>query len=120
MHLVFIADGLALAGNAPRIFLKTTKRGLPWLAIITCALFTTLAFMVNDFKSSSHLLTNFTQSVNNGAGTVFGWFQNMTCSLPFSGISIPILMPCTNSYRGLDDVIIIMTVCNIMQLTGPL
>ncbi|EIN13541.1 amino acid permease [Punctularia strigosozonata HHB-11173 SS5] len=70
--------GLALAGNAPRIFLKTTKRGLPWLALVTCALFTTLAFM----------------SVNSGAGTVFGWFQNMTSVaglMTWFGISVTYL-----------------------------
>ncbi|KXN89850.1 Dicarboxylic amino acid permease [Leucoagaricus sp. SymC.cos] len=54
--------GLATSGNAPRIFLKTAKNGLPWFAITFCALFTTLSYM----------------SVSGGAGKVFGWFANMT------------------------------------------
>jgi len=54
--------GLAGAGNAPRIFLRTNKRGLPYLAIGFCALFVTLGYM----------------SVSKGAGKVFGWFANMT------------------------------------------
>jgi amino acid transporter len=56
------SDGLAVAGNAPKIFLKTTKKGLPYVAICFCALFTTLGFM----------------SVSSGAGKVFNWFANMT------------------------------------------
>jgi len=54
--------GLALAGNAPRIFAKTSKNGLPYIAITFCALFATLGYM----------------SVAGGAGKVFGWFANMT------------------------------------------
>ncbi|KAF9068023.1 amino acid permease/ SLC12A domain-containing protein [Rhodocollybia butyracea] len=54
--------GLALSGNAPRIFLRTTRRGLPYVSIIFCASFSLLAFM----------------GVSSGAGTVFGWFSNMT------------------------------------------
>ncbi|TFK40978.1 amino acid permease [Crucibulum laeve] len=54
--------GLAAAGNAPKIFLRTSRKGLPYVSIIFCALFATLAYM----------------GVNNGAGRVFGWFANMT------------------------------------------
>jgi len=54
--------GLALAGNAPRFFLKTSKKGLPYVSIITCSLFATLSYM----------------GVNAGAGKVFGWLANMT------------------------------------------
>ncbi|KAG8219965.1 amino acid permease [Butyriboletus roseoflavus] len=54
--------GLAVAGNAPKFFSKTSKSGLPYVAVIFCALFTLLAFM----------------AVSSGAGTVFGWFANMT------------------------------------------
>jgi amino acid transporter len=54
--------GLATAGNAPKIFLRTTKKGLPYMAIGFCALFTSLGFM----------------SVSSGAGVVFRWFSNMT------------------------------------------
>ncbi|KAK7058790.1 hypothetical protein VNI00_001414 [Paramarasmius palmivorus] len=54
--------GLAAAGNAPKVFLRTSKKGLPWVAIVFCSVFSGLAFM----------------SVSSGAGTVFTWFQNMT------------------------------------------
>ncbi|KAH7107061.1 amino acid permease-domain-containing protein [Auriculariales sp. MPI-PUGE-AT-0066] len=54
--------GMALSKNAPKIFSKTTKRGLPLLSLIVCAAFGLLAFM----------------AVSNGAGKVFGWFANMT------------------------------------------
>ncbi|KAJ3545067.1 hypothetical protein NMY22_g2575 [Coprinellus aureogranulatus] len=54
--------GLAAAGNAPKIFLKATKSGLPYVSIIFCALFSVLAFM----------------GTQKGSGRVFGWFANMT------------------------------------------
>lgn len=54
--------GLSLSRNAPAIFRKTTARGLPLAAILTCSAFSLLAYM----GSSS------------GAGKVFGWFVNMT------------------------------------------
>lgn len=54
--------GLALSGQAPQIFAKTTKFGLPWVAVAFSSLFSFLAYM----------------GVNAGAGTVFGWFANMT------------------------------------------
>ncbi|KAF8338014.1 amino acid permease/ SLC12A domain-containing protein, partial [Cantharellus anzutake] len=54
--------GLAISGNAPRIFARTSRRGLPYVSVIFCALFCTLAFM----------------GTQKGAGKVFGWFANMT------------------------------------------
>ncbi|KAK7694580.1 hypothetical protein QCA50_001766 [Cerrena zonata] len=54
--------GLAIAGNAPKIFLTTSKKGLPYVSIIFCSLFATLAYM----------------GINAGSGKVFGWFANMT------------------------------------------
>ncbi|KAF5382970.1 hypothetical protein D9757_006361 [Collybiopsis confluens] len=54
--------GLALSHNAPSIFMKTSKRGLPYVSLGVCASFALLAFM----------------GVNSGAGTVFNWFANMT------------------------------------------
>ncbi|CAO1624639.1 unnamed protein product [Jaminaea pallidilutea] len=53
---------LAIAGNAPRVFAKTNKKGLPWVAVGFSTLFSSLAYM----------------SVSNGASTVFGWLANMT------------------------------------------
>lgn len=41
-----IIDGLALSGNAPRIFAMTMKRnGLPFLAVLVSVAFALLAFM---------------------------------------------------------------------------
>jgi yeast amino acid transporter len=57
-----LLDGLALAGNAPKIFLRTSKKGLPYVSIIFCASFSLLSYM----------------GVNSGAGKVFGWLANMT------------------------------------------
>jgi len=54
--------GLAAVGNAPGIFLKTSKSGLPYVAILFSSLFAFLAYM----------------GTTAGAGKVFIWFQNMT------------------------------------------
>lgn len=56
------ADGLASAGNASKIFLKTTKKGLPWVSVVFNTCFAFLAYM----------------GVGSGSGRVFGWFANMT------------------------------------------
>lgn len=55
-------DGLAAAGNAPRIFLKTSKKGLPYASLTLCSLFALLSYM----------------GINTGSGKVFGWLANMT------------------------------------------
>ena len=55
--------GLALAGNAPKVFTKVTKHGLPLPSIIVCTLFAGLAYM----------------GISSGAGRVFGWFANSAC-----------------------------------------
>lgn len=70
--------GLAAAGNAPKIFLKTLKNGLPIVSIVFCALFSGLAYM----------------GINSGSGRVFGWFSNMTSVaglVTWSGISFTYL-----------------------------
>ncbi|KAJ7638578.1 amino acid permease [Roridomyces roridus] len=54
--------GLAIAGNAPKIFLKTLSNGLPIASLLFCSLFTALAYM----------------GVTSGSGKVFGWLSNMT------------------------------------------
>jgi L-asparagine transporter-like permease len=38
--------GMAKDGNAPRIFTKCTKRGVPWVAFIFTGMFMGLAFLV--------------------------------------------------------------------------
>ncbi|EMD33739.1 hypothetical protein CERSUDRAFT_125991 [Gelatoporia subvermispora B] len=55
-------DRLAVNGNAPKIFAKVSKRGLPWVSLIFCGAFGLLSYM----------------DVRDGSGRVFGWFSNMT------------------------------------------
>ncbi|PAV20677.1 amino acid permease [Pyrrhoderma noxium] len=67
--------GLALAGNAPKIFSRTTKSGLPLIAIAFCSVFSLLAYM----------------GINSGSGKVFNWFSNMTAIaglMTWFGISV--------------------------------
>ncbi|KAI0639339.1 amino acid permease [Trametes polyzona] len=54
--------GLAMVGNAPKVFTKVTKNGLPIVSLVTCAAFSALAYM----------------GISKGSGRVFGWFVNMT------------------------------------------
>ncbi|KZO99315.1 hypothetical protein CALVIDRAFT_548644 [Calocera viscosa TUFC12733] len=55
--------GMALIGNAPRIFARTTRNGLPWVAVATCSLSGLLAYLGTG---------------NITAGTVFTYLSNMT------------------------------------------
>ncbi|KAI0321691.1 amino acid permease [Amylostereum chailletii] len=67
--------GLAVAGNAPAIFKRTTKNGLPYVALCLSTAFAFLAFM----------------GVKSGSGKVFGWFSNMTAVaglMTWFGISV--------------------------------
>ncbi|KAH7105903.1 general APC amino acid permease [Auriculariales sp. MPI-PUGE-AT-0066] len=57
-----ILYGLALRGQAPRVFIKCTKNGLPIVAVVFCAMFSLLAFM----------------NVSNAGGTVFSWFVSLS------------------------------------------
>ncbi|ORX57590.1 amino acid transporter [Hesseltinella vesiculosa] len=54
--------GLALAGNAPKIFTRVNRWGLPYVAMLFCSAFALLAYM----------------GVNSGSNTVFMWFADMT------------------------------------------
>ncbi|KAG1755091.1 amino acid permease [Suillus paluster] len=76
--------GLAASGNAPKIFLRTTRQGLPYVAVIFCASFSLLAFM----------------AVSQGAGKVFDWLSNMTSVaglMTWFGISVTYL----RFYKGM-------------------
>lgn len=53
---------LASKGQAPRIFLKTNKRGLPYWGVILTGCFLPLSYM----------------SSSSGSSTVFSWFQSLT------------------------------------------
>ena len=61
-NIAYFSDGLAAAGNAPKVFMKTNRSGLPYPSIIFCAMFALLAYM----------------GINDGSGRVFQWFSNMT------------------------------------------
>jgi amino acid transporter len=53
---------IALNGDLPKVFLKTTKNGLPLAGLLTSVVFGCLAYL----------------TLNAGPGKVFGWFANMT------------------------------------------
>jgi amino acid transporter len=53
---------LAVAGNAPKIFTKCTKNGVPYMAVGAAALFSPLAYL----------------NCANSGSTVFAWFVNLT------------------------------------------
>lgn len=54
--------GMALRGYAPRILARTTRKGLPYVALIIPTAFCALAYM----------------SLGKGASTVFNWLSNLT------------------------------------------
>lgn len=56
--------GLALKGHAPKIFLRTTSWGTPYVAVLLFTAFMFLSFM----------------SLSNDALTVFYWFVNLTAA----------------------------------------
>ena len=53
---------MAVAGNAPPVFKKCTKRGVPYVAVLTSALFMPLAYL----------------NCGSSGSTVFTWFVNLT------------------------------------------
>lgn len=65
--------GLALKGQAPQIFLRTTTWGVPYVCVLLQTAFMFLSFM----------------SLSNGALTVFYWFVRLTaCGVLISWITI--------------------------------
>ena len=52
-----LIDSLAMHGNAPAVFKKVNRLGLPWVSVGFCASFTLLAYM----------------DIQSGSGKVFGW-----------------------------------------------
>ena len=58
--------GLALRGQAPKIFAYCTKSGLPLFAVLAASAFAFLSFM----------------NVSTDSETVFNWFVNSKCSPP--------------------------------------
>ncbi|KAI0058944.1 general amino acid permease 1 [Artomyces pyxidatus] len=57
-----ILYGLAIRGQAPKIFTRCTKNGLPIVAVLTCCLFSLLSFM----------------NVSSGSRTVFNWLVSLS------------------------------------------
>ncbi|KAJ3568280.1 hypothetical protein NP233_g5815 [Leucocoprinus birnbaumii] len=64
-----ILYGLALRGQAPKLFTWCTKNGLPLPAVLLCSCFALLAFM----------------TVSKGGETVFNWFVGLTTTSSFFG-----------------------------------
>lgn len=54
--------GLAQAGAAPRFFMRTTKLGIPFIAVLSTSIFGSLGFLV----------------LSKGGYTVFNWLLNIT------------------------------------------
>nr|ODN85718.1 amino acid transporter [Cryptococcus depauperatus CBS 7841] len=72
--------GMAKDGNAPRIFTKCTKRGVPWVAFIFTGMFMGLAYLV----ASSNALEVFNYFVN--SVTIFGgltWVSILASHIAF-------------------------------------
>ncbi|KAF2239267.1 hypothetical protein EV356DRAFT_515477 [Viridothelium virens] len=64
---------LAQNGQAPALFLKCSKTGVPWLSVAFTASFSLLTYM----------------SASAGSSTVFGWFQTLTTiSSLFTWVSV--------------------------------
>ncbi|KAG1828762.1 amino acid permease/ SLC12A domain-containing protein, partial [Suillus subalutaceus] len=85
LKLTQFVDGLAASRNAPKFFLKTTRNGLPYVAVLFCSSFSLLAFM----------------AVSTSAGSVFVWFSNMTAVaglMSWFGISVTYL----RFYKGMQ------------------
>lgn len=57
-----ILYGLAQAGAAPKFFMRTTRNGIPYIAVLFTASFGALGYMV----------------LSNGGNTVFNWLLNIT------------------------------------------
>jgi len=68
--------GLALRGQAPRLLIKCTKGGLPWVAVVICSSFGLLAFL--NVSSSSAQAFSWLVSLS-AIGSFFSWFSiNLT------------------------------------------
>ncbi|KUJ11797.1 uncharacterized protein LY89DRAFT_699848 [Mollisia scopiformis] len=53
--------GMAREGHAPKIFLRTNRMGIPYLAVLSISLFICLGYM----------------TLSNSSSTVFGWLQDL-------------------------------------------
>ncbi len=53
--------GMAREGHAPKIFLRTSRMGIPYVAVLFISLFIALGYM----------------SLSTGASVAFGWLQDL-------------------------------------------
>lgn len=84
LSLIRSIDGLAASGSAPKIFLRTTRSGLPYVAFGICSCFALLAYM----------------SVGTSSGIVFSWLSNFSATsglISWLGISLTYL----RFYKGM-------------------
>ena len=80
----FPSDGLAVSGSAPKIFSRTTRSGLPHVAVVICSCFALLAYL----------------TVKDGSGTVFIWlssFCTTACIITWFSIGVTYL----RFYKGM-------------------
>ncbi|TXT07683.1 uncharacterized protein COLE_04607 [Cutaneotrichosporon oleaginosum] len=68
--------GLALRGHAPRFFARTANNGVPYVAIVTCALFASLAFM--SLGSSAGVAFGYLASLGAAGGLLMWWSTCVT------------------------------------------
>jgi amino acid transporter len=62
-----ILFGLAVESHAPRIFLRTNRYGVPYLAVSSIGIFMVLGYM----------------TLSQSAATVFNWFQDLVSAATF-------------------------------------
>lgn len=68
--------GLAIRGHAPRFFGRTSGNGVPYIAVITCAAFATLAFM--SLGSSAGVAFGYLASLGAAGGLLMWWSTCIT------------------------------------------
>lgn len=68
--------GLALTRQAPQIFARTTKRGLPYISLSFCTLFAGLAYMA--LQSTAYTVFNYLANLTAAAGLLTWWGINFT------------------------------------------
>lgn len=89
--------GLAVRGQAPKIFARTSRKGLPYMAVSLGALFALLSFMA--------------ASQNSSAGTVFGY---CTFIPPHACFGLPCSLCCTDT-TNLPTVANLTSVCGVIS-----
>jgi len=86
-----ILYGLSITGQAPRLFSKTTRRGVPWAAVLATWLVGCLAYL----------------NVSNTGAQVFLWFSNLTTVSGFIAWVVVMItylrFRAALEYRGLLD-----------------